>query len=152
MGVSLSQMNKPILVALDDSESSVAVLEAAVKLAQRFGARLVLCRVIALPAVQLSPDGLPVAGDLQAELERKAKADLSAIAPRVPAGIATSFVTVFDVPWEGICEAARKQDASLIVIGSHTYGGLDRILGTTAAKVVNHADRTVMVVRGDFTA
>jgi nucleotide-binding universal stress UspA family protein len=31
--------------------------------------------------------------------------------------------------------------------GSHGSGGLDRILGTTAAKVVDHADRNVRVVR-----
>jgi nucleotide-binding universal stress UspA family protein len=35
----------------------------------------------------------------------------------------------------------------LIVIGSHGYDALDRLLGTTAAKVVNHADRSVLVVR-----
>jgi len=33
------------------------------------------------------------------------------------------------------------------VIGSHGYGGLDRLLGTTAARVVNHADRNVLIVR-----
>ena len=37
--------------------------------------------------------------------------------------------------------------ASVIVIGSHGYGGLERLLGTTAARVVNHADRAVLVVR-----
>ena len=36
----------------------------------------------------------------------------------------------------------------LIVIGSHGYGGIDHLLGTTAARVVNHADRPVLVVRG----
>jgi nucleotide-binding universal stress UspA family protein len=35
----------------------------------------------------------------------------------------------------------------LIVIGSHGYGGLDRVLGTTAARVVNHALCSVLVVR-----
>jgi nucleotide-binding universal stress UspA family protein len=38
-------------------------------------------------------------------------------------------------------------DVDLIVIGSHGYGALDHVLGTTAAKVVNHADRSVLVVR-----
>ncbi|HVU00723.1 MAG TPA: universal stress protein [Polyangiaceae bacterium] len=32
-------------------------------------------------------------------------------------------------------------------MGSHGYGTLDRVLGTTAAKVVNHAARSVLVVR-----
>lgn len=143
-------MKKPILVALDDSPRALAVLEAGIKLAHQFKAKLALCRVIALPSVQLSPEGLPVAVDLQGELEKKAQEELRAIAPRVPSDIVTSIVTLFDVPWQGICEAAQKEDAGLIVIGSHGYGALDRLLGTTAAKVVNHADRSVMVVRGDF--
>ena len=35
----------------------------------------------------------------------------------------------------------------MIVIGSHGYDTLDKVLGTTAAKIVNHADRSVLVVR-----
>ncbi len=54
---------------------------------------------------------------------------------------------MFAAPWDGICRAAREHDADMIVIGSHGYGALDRLLGTTAAKVVNHADRNVLVVR-----
>lgn len=50
-------------------------------------------------------------------------------------------------PWDAICTEARTLDVDLILLGSHGYSGLDRILGTTAAKVVNHADRSVMVVR-----
>jgi hypothetical protein len=33
------------------------------------------------------------------------------------------------------------------VIGAHGYGVIDRVLGTTAVKVVNHLDRSVFVVR-----
>jgi nucleotide-binding universal stress UspA family protein len=47
----------------------------------------------------------------------------------------------------GHLRPARAIGADLIVIGSHGYGGLDRVLGTTAARVVNHADRSVLVVR-----
>ena len=50
-------------------------------------------------------------------------------------------------PWSAICDEAKKIKADLIVIGSHGYGTLDRILGTTAAKVVNHAECSVLVVR-----
>jgi nucleotide-binding universal stress UspA family protein len=51
------------------------------------------------------------------------------------------------VPWEAICAAARDTGADLIVVGSHGYSTLDRFLGTTAAKVVNHAPCSVLVVR-----
>ena len=50
-------------------------------------------------------------------------------------------------PWEALCLCAQAHEADLIVIGSHGYGGLDRILGTTAARVVNHARCSVFVVR-----
>ena len=42
---------------------------------------------------------------------------------------------------------APARAADLIVIGAHGYGRLDRLLGTTASKVVNHADRDILVVR-----
>lgn len=50
-------------------------------------------------------------------------------------------------PWDGICRAARSHDVELVVIGAHGYGTLDRLLGTTSAKVVNHIDRDTLVVR-----
>lgn len=43
--------------------------------------------------------------------------------------------------------AAAKYDVDLIVVGSHGYHGWDRVLGTTASRVANLADRDVLVVR-----
>jgi nucleotide-binding universal stress UspA family protein len=50
-------------------------------------------------------------------------------------------------PEDTIVRLGRELDADLIVLGSHGFSGLDHLLGTTAAKVVNHADRNVLVVR-----
>jgi nucleotide-binding universal stress UspA family protein len=49
-------------------------------------------------------------------------------------------------PWRRILDIAQELDVDLIVAGSHRYHGLDRFLGTTAAKLVNHADRNVRIV------
>jgi len=65
----------------------------------------------------------------------------------VPAEVLGGTEVKIGVPWETICEAAREKQADLVVIGSHGYRGLDRLLGTTAAKVVNHAHCSVLVVR-----
>jgi nucleotide-binding universal stress UspA family protein len=97
--------------------------------------------------VALAPDGLPIGLDLQNELERRSENDLDALAEHVPTDVPSRRLTLIDVPWRGICEAARREDAALVVIGSHAYGGIERLLGTTAAQVVNHADRSVLVVR-----
>ena len=50
-------------------------------------------------------------------------------------------------PWEAVCHAAETRHVDLVVVGSHGYRGIDRVLGTTAAKIVNHAPCSVLVVR-----
>ena len=51
-------------------------------------------------------------------------------------------------PYKNILEKAEEEDADLIIIASHKPGGLqDYLLGSTAAKVVRHANCSVLVVR-----
>jgi nucleotide-binding universal stress UspA family protein len=138
---------KRILVALDGSPRAPMVLEAATRLAELAGAKLVLYR-----AISVSPD-LPrdafVETDVRLEDVLKANAyrDLETSAAHVRKDLVEQIVTTFAIPWDGICRVARERDVDVIVIGSHGYGGLDRLLGTVAGKVVNHADRNVLVVR-----
>jgi universal stress protein F len=80
-------------------------------------------------------------------LMRNARSDLERLTRDLPPARIEKLVAEPATPWDGICRAAREQAADLIVIGSHGYGGLDRLVGTTAGKVVNHADRNVLVVR-----
>jgi universal stress protein F len=139
---------KRIFVALDGSPRAPKVLETAAQLAELAGAKLVLYR-----AVSVSPD-LPreALAETDTRLEdilmANARADVARLAEHLRPELVEQIVTAFAIPWDGICRAARERDADLIVIGSHGYGGLDRILGTVAGKVVNHADRNVLVVRG----
>jgi nucleotide-binding universal stress UspA family protein len=138
-----------ILVALDSSPRAPRIFATAVDLARQFGSRLVLFRAVGLGTAA----GLPQeARDAEPEkvpeiLEHHAEHDLAAWAREVPPTIPSKVSVHLGVPWQAICNAARDERADLIVLGSHGFGGLDRIIGTTAAKVVNHADRTVLVVR-----
>ncbi len=84
---------------------------------------------------------------LEDVLTRNARNELTHIAEHLRSGLVEQIVTAFATPWDGICRSARELGVDLIVIGSHGYGGLDRLLGTVAGKVVNHADRNVLVVR-----
>jgi nucleotide-binding universal stress UspA family protein len=141
---------KPILVALDETDHPDALLRAATHLARTLHAPLVLYRSVSAPAFQVTPDGMPLTIDVDLEGERRTRGELEALASTLPDDVPTRVTTAVDVPWQGVCEAARREDAGLIVIGSHIGHGphpiLDRLLGTTAAKVVNHADRSVLVV------
>jgi universal stress protein F len=138
---------KRILVALDASHRAGLVLAAAVHLAELANAKLVLFRAINVPS-DLPREVLAVTDTrLEDVLKRNAHEDLDRLAATVQPALVEEITTAFATPWDGICRAGRTHDADLIVIGSHGYSGLDRVLGTTAAKVVNHADRNVLVVR-----
>jgi universal stress protein F len=138
---------KKILVALDGSARQTLVLGEASNLALKFGARLVLYRGVGLPADV--PVGLWRITDLDLStvLLQNAEKDLQAVAATLPTALVDSSIAELAIGWDGICNTAKRLNVDLIVIGSHGYGGLDRILGTTASRVVNHADRSVLVVR-----
>ena len=140
---------KCILVALDGSSRSAAVLDAAVEVARTHHETIMLFRSIGIPADM--PQDLWKSSDepLLETMRQRADAFLSdcvrAVPPELLAPVASEVAV--GVPWEAVCEAARRNDVDLLVIGSHGYGRLDRLLGTTAAKIVNHAPCSVLVVR-----
>lgn len=138
---------KRILVALDSSARAPIVLAAALRLAELANAQLVVYRAIGIPPDM--PRELLNATDATLEdvLMRNAHTDLARLTAAVPPGRIEKLATDLATPWDGICAAGKKFDVDLIVLGSHGYGGLDRLLGTNAGKVVNHADRNVLVVR-----
>lgn len=138
---------KRILVALDSSSRAKAVLAAAIDLAERTGGRIRLFRTVALPAELPASIWAVPPGQLLDDFLASARRDLGELARMVPLELLDGSTVQIGVAWDAICAAAREHDADLIVIGSHGYGIFDRIVGTTAAKVVNHADRSVLVVR-----
>ena len=137
----------PILVALDGSPRAPGVLRVAMHLAHKLGARLWLFRAVGLP-VEFSLERYPVApSQLGPFLLERARQDLDAIARDLPPEVVAGVSTELGTAWDAVCTEAKKVDASLIVIGAQGYGRFDRLLGTNAAKIVNHADRAVLVVR-----
>jgi universal stress protein F len=138
---------KRILVALDGSPRAPAVLAAALRLAELEDAMLIAYRAIGVPSDM--PRELFDITDARLEdvLRRNAHTELEQLTANVPRNRLEKIATELATPWDGICGAARKYDVDLIVIGSHGYAGLDRILGTIAGKVANHADRNVLIVR-----
>jgi nucleotide-binding universal stress UspA family protein len=136
-----------ILVALDGSTRASSVLARAVAVARAQGERVILFRSIGLPADVPQDLWRSTEAPLLDVLEQRARAYLSECETQVPADVRGGTEVVLGAPWQSICEAARLRQADLIVIGSHGYSGVDRLLGTTAAKVVNHASCSVLVVR-----
>jgi nucleotide-binding universal stress UspA family protein len=138
---------KQILVGLDGSARAAGVLAMALKLARAQGAKLTLLRSVGLPP-DVPQDFWKVSDEPMPELLRqRAQAYLDECAAGVPSDLLAGSLVTIGVPWQAVCDTALRIQADLVVIGSHGYTGLDRLLGTTAAKVVNHALCTVVVVR-----
>lgn len=140
---------KRILVALDSSARARHVLGEAIDLAKRTGAKLKLLRAVALPADLPASVWATPSKDLVDELLVTARRDLDDLASGVPPEALDGVIVQVGVPWDTVCAAARELDVDLVMIGSHGYGLVDRLVGTTAAKIVNHADRSVLVVRSE---
>lgn len=143
----MSHSMRTYLVALDNSARAAHVLATAADLAASTGAKLVLFRAVGLPhdlphdSYALSPD------EVIDKLRERAGAELRAFAQKVPTSVPCTTRLEVGAAWQMIGTVAREEGADLIIIGSHGFSGVDRLLGTTATRVVNHADRSVMVVR-----
>jgi nucleotide-binding universal stress UspA family protein len=137
-----------ILVGLDASTRAPAVLAASAALARALGAKLRLFRAVPIqPEVPWDLVSKFPPGGLAAHLSEQAREDLDARARDLPPELFDGVEVEVGTPYRTIVDAARAYDADLVVIGSHGYSGLDRLIGTTAEKVVHHADRPVLVVR-----
>jgi nucleotide-binding universal stress UspA family protein len=134
-------MFEKILVALDDSPRAPAVLATADALGARFSATLYPLRVVFFASDLLPAPGEEVTASARAEVEALLAGGARA------AKLAEPVVHVsLEEPWRAILEVAEELAVDMIVLGSHGYGGLDRILGTTAAQVANRAPCDVHVV------
>lgn len=138
---------KTILVAIDGSPRSELVIDVAVATALKMDARVRLLHVIPVPP-ELPIHAWAVSPERSSEqLLEMGRRVIGSFAKAVPPSVLASTHVEIGIPWRSICEAANEHGVELIAIGAHGYGLLDRVLGTTAAKVVNHADRPVLVVR-----
>lgn len=138
-------MNR-ILVCVDGSPRGPAVLHAAAALAKRVGGKLVLCRVVGVPADLPQYVWRLPQESLYDSLRDGALAYLNDLANALGDLVADTLVPV-GTAWQGICETATKERVDLVVIGSHGYGAIDRVVGTNAAKIVNRSPCSVLVVR-----
>jgi nucleotide-binding universal stress UspA family protein len=141
-------MFRNVMVPLDlsDKHSWRKALPAAVALCEAFGATLSVITVVpefGLPMVgQFFPEGY------EEKLRQQAAKQLKAlVAEQVPDAVPTRRIVAEGRIYREILKAAQTVQADLIVMGSHHPELKDYLLGPNAAKVMRHADCSVMVVR-----
>lgn len=138
-----------ILVATDFSPTSKEALQYGRMLAERFGASLLLVHVCEQPAMAAAwSEGYSMLlADLQDEIRKEAEQRLaSMIVPGETIPITTEVL--IGPPARSLVDCARERGVSLIVMGTHGYGGLTHlVLGSVAERVVRTAPCPVLTVR-----
>jgi nucleotide-binding universal stress UspA family protein len=138
-----------VLLPTDFSECADHALTHAMRVADRFDARLHILHVVN----ELDPDwyGLSEAqekaSELRTRIKEEARARLQELAPDRDLDTTVSLQLSFDVA-DSINEYVEEREIDLVVMGTHGRQGLDRLmLGNVADKIIRHAPCPVMTVR-----
>jgi nucleotide-binding universal stress UspA family protein len=141
---------KVILVPIDFSECSNRTLEYAMHIAIRENANIWLLHVFRVPDYAVTQFGWGPQDCRSAEQE--AEANLIAVEKEVLSrGIKAKACFRVGHPFEEIVSMANHPEVDLVLIGSHGCSAIKRLLlGSTAARVVEHARCAVMVLKERF--
>jgi nucleotide-binding universal stress UspA family protein len=142
-----------ILVPTDFSPASEAALEAALSLAKKFGASIVLMHAYQVPIYAYPTAPLVPAAELSTHVEQAALKALHAAAAAQNTGVPIATGLYVGAPWEQVLKAAEEHEVGLIVMGSRGLRGLPRaLLGSTTERVVRYASIPVMTLHGPAVA
>jgi len=136
-----------VLVAVDFSEESKAVVKKALEIAARNQASLNLLHVVEYTSSMYAGDiPLPEDLNLDRDLADQAALKLKALAEESGIPEATQYVEI-GIPKREIVRLAEECAADLVVVGSHGRHGLQLLLGSTANGVLHQAKCDVLAVR-----
>ena len=143
-----------LLVPIDFSEHSKKTIGYATQLAAFTGARIKVLHVFQLPdypaafyqGLYTEHEQVKIHVDTA---KREANVQLALIAEQIRAkGLEAQSGLRLGNPYEEIVNEAKEMGADLIVIGSHGYRGLERLLlGSTAERVVQYSSCAVLIVK-----
>jgi len=152
-----------ILVALDNSQTSDTIFDAALVLAQAHSARLMLLHVLSSQSSDSPPDprmmSLGIEGQLSvdwvksyhqqwAKFEQESLELLKRFEDRgIEAKIETELTQTYGNPGRMICEVAQSWNADLVVMGRRGRSNLTEwFLGSVSSYVIHHVACSVYLV------
>jgi nucleotide-binding universal stress UspA family protein len=145
-------MFRRILVTVDGSDFSERALQPAFQIAQKFGAEVVLLRVLTQEAVAAAAGNGPQYVEISQLHERHDREEADNYLRGIKAqwlatGVPITAQVVVGAPPEEILHAADIGDADLIVMSTHGRSGLSRFLyGSVAEAVLRGTQLPVLMI------
>jgi nucleotide-binding universal stress UspA family protein len=139
-----------VVVPLDGTEQSEAVLPHAVDFARLTGAEIVLTRAALVPfevSITIDPEGLK---DYAARVHTEAAIYLRTVQQTLPSDIKVRYETITgDRASDAILKFAEKAGADLIAMATHGRSGWARIAVGSVAETVLHKSATpILLIKG----
>jgi nucleotide-binding universal stress UspA family protein len=141
---------KPVMLATDGSPTAEEATAKAIELAKLLDAPLIVVTAWDIPYSTLGYAAVPAVPDLLAVSKEQAEKVATAAAKQArDAGVEVKALTLRGFPVEEIRRASEKYDPQLLVVGSHGWGPMKRIIfGSVSTGVLHHAKCPVLVVPG----
>lgn len=150
-------MYRHILIPTDGSVVSARAEKAAIEVAKRFGARVTIAHVVAPWSRRATGTGIrskgtqqPTAEGYRDATEKRGNAVLEKVERRARrAGLKVGVVLLTsDSPGSALVELAAAKRCDLVVLGSNSRTGIERIfLGSVASDVVKGSKSAILVCR-----
>ena len=150
-------MFNTILVPLDGSKRSEAILPYVEKLSLGFDAKVVFLQVVQADYAYASPPNYYIDITLEKTnmetLKQEAKIYLSGLQGEFrEKGINARFIVTEGPVVQVIINVAEREGADLIAMASHGRTGLARVFyGSVAAGVLHQVDRPLLMIRSEGT-
>jgi nucleotide-binding universal stress UspA family protein len=142
-------MYKKILVPLDGSELAKKALDEAVKLANCFGAEMILFQVVPFMPIYGSPELVTplIVDEKQKEAAEKYLTNLVEELKKKGLKVTATVRTGQQVAVE-IIDFAKESGADLIVMCTHGRSGITRwMLGSVALKLLTRGEKPILLIR-----
>jgi nucleotide-binding universal stress UspA family protein len=142
-------MYKKIVVPLDGSELAKKALDEAVKLANCFGAEMILFQVVPFMPIYGSPELVTplIVDEKQKEAAEKYLANLVEELKGKGLKVTATVKTGQQVAVE-IIDFAKESGADLIVMCTHGRSGITRwMLGSVALKLLTRGEKPILLIR-----
>lgn len=136
-----------ILLATDLLDDNAGVMERAAEMVKHYGSQLSVLHVVESVPIYFGNElVLPEMQAIELQLLEAAREKMVGVAQKLGITVERCHAAVGVTKLE-ILSFAEKQQVDLIVMGSHSRHGLERLLGSTARTVLNSAPCDVLAVK-----